>query len=78
MPAWVRDPKTLPKAALAEIVAELQVLLFADEEAGGLVWDFDKEVDGADLVDWTTMLLKRYDLVPLHGPREWSPKSRRR
>ncbi len=78
MPAWVRDPKSLPKAALAEIVAELQVLLFADEMPSGLVWDFDKEINGADLVDWTTTLLRNYDLAPLHGPREWSPKSRRR
>lgn len=80
MPIYVRDPKSLSKADLAEIVSRFQVLMYGDEdpESMYLLWNENKEVNGADLVDLTGQILHEFDLAPIHKPREWIPKSRRR
>lgn len=79
MPIWVRDPKSLSKADLADVVSRLQVLMYGEDDGEGfLVWNEDKEVTGSDLVEMTAQILHEFDLAPTHKPREWVPKSRRR
>lgn len=79
MSMWIRDPKSVSKADLVKVIERLQVLMYGEDDAQGfLVWNLDKEVNGSDLVELTGRILAEFDLAPVHGPREWIPKSRRR
>lgn len=80
MPMEIRDPKSVPKEALAEIIFRLQVLMYGEnDQEGYLMWDENKEVNGGDLVEMTARILAEFDLVPfLHGPREWAPSTKKR
>lgn len=80
MPMEIRDPRSLSKDALADIVSRLQVLMYGEDDSEGyLMWNEDKEVNGGDLVEMTARILAEFDLVPfLHGPREWAPAVKKR
>lgn len=71
-----RDPKTLSKEALADIVRRMQYWLFYSENDYGVpAWDLETSVDLADTVTHMGDVLSEYDLLPrAPGPKDWFPK----
>jgi len=61
----MRDPTTLSHGELAHIVAKLQDALFLEcFHDVGQVYNLDKEVDGADLIEDMCCVLHEFGLVP--------------
>lgn len=73
-----KDPDTLTKSALANIVRSIQALLFLEEVGpeGGTrdVWVEGAVVSGAQFVNDVVGLLDNFGLLPKEGgPKDWRP-----
>ena len=61
----MHDPTSLSHGELAHIVTKLQDALFLEcYHDLGQVYNLDKEVDGADLIEAMCCVLHEYGLVP--------------
>lgn len=73
----IKDPRTLPKEKLVEIVQDLQHFLYWDEDSGQMFLNPDKGVSGADLGQFIDDVMQGKGLYPTElGPKDWSPKKR--
>ena len=66
----MRHPLTLTHAELAELACNLQDLFYYDEQT----YEPNKEVNGADLVDGVSDLLKWSGLAPANDGEERDPE----
>lgn len=71
----VKSPSKLSRKELVAIVGTLQAVLYQDGPEDGFLWNPDKELRCADLINDLNDLMSHVDLFPMPvGPKDWSPR----
>lgn len=60
----MKTPKQLTREELESIVSDLQGFLFLDDDDGGICWNGDKEVSGAEFVEFSLASLRAFGATP--------------
>lgn len=68
---FIKDPSSLTKKDLVEIVSIIQQILYFNATTGS--WDLDKDVLGSDCVEMVADTLLAFGLVPVESMKDWEP-----
>jgi len=74
--SWtIRDPRSLSKERLANIIEALQEFLYLEKEGGDFFVNPEKETNGGDLVEFVDGVLSENGLYPkMMSRKDWSPR----